>query len=136
MMWKTLEHYKEFIVNGLDLLSFLFVTQELLKFVQPVVSKVTYYVGLALATLLAVATLVLLNSISSEGKAFFGVGSVLAIYLVVRTTRFMRKRWKEKGPSASDWVASHTFIIGVILFFISRVFAFVLASHQLFDAAG
>jgi hypothetical protein len=55
--------------------------------------------------------------------------------VAVKITRMLRVWWKSKGPAASDWVASHAFVIGVLLFFVSRLYAFGLAAHGLFAAA-
>ena len=70
-LWKSLETYKEFVVNGLDLLSFLLVTQELIRLVQPALARATYYLGLAVATVLTGVLLAWLRSVPASGKLFF-----------------------------------------------------------------
>jgi len=41
--WHFLDHYKEFIVNGLDLASFILVTPELLRIARPALSRAVYF---------------------------------------------------------------------------------------------
>ncbi len=44
-MWHTIEQYQDLVTNGLDLLSFLLVTPELLRFSQPFVGALTNWAG-------------------------------------------------------------------------------------------
>lgn len=48
--WKTIELYKEFVTNGLDLLSFVLVTPEVLRAIGPTVGAISWRVVTLIAS--------------------------------------------------------------------------------------
>jgi|SRR5919199_647931 hypothetical protein len=142
-IWESLERYQDFIVNGLDLLSFLLVTPELLNLARPLIqgkagirilrfsvaiftTYVTMFGGNAVR-------LYLLNDLSALNYAArffpFLAGAAAAITF---------DSWKDKLLSAGLWekfsnfLFSNLLFLGVVLFFFARMFAFAVASHRTF----
>jgi hypothetical protein len=140
-MWKAIEQYHDVITNGLDLLSFILVTPELLRFAQPVFKKFTYGLGGVLIFFVLGLINILFDPIghliiaarmgSIRGSIVWLVGAVLLVVLFFYFLKYVLGWWDRKGPETGIWLSSHAFVIGVSLFFVSRLFGFAAALQQL-----
>jgi hypothetical protein len=139
----SLEHYKEFIVNGLDLVSFALVTPELLRKIRPSLGNtiiITLYVLWG-----AVAVYIFwnfygflspptdyiwrmpFNEIISRLIVFCtAVGLLVSWAVGFFTSLFVMDR-------LTPWITANAFSVGVIVFIISRITALLIATHQVFN---
>jgi hypothetical protein len=129
-VWKALDTYKELITNGLDLLSFLFVTSELIRIARPTVT-------IALPIVIGIASMLFwITPLLSLIDAKFG-RTVLILFcgglflaLIVRGGY----KFSKKSPPFFRWLSEHIFYVGIVLFFVSRLFAFTVATHNALNA--
>ena len=144
-MWTTLHSYRDVISNGLDLLSFLLVTPEILRFSRPALGKLTYWIGsLAIISIIYFVLPAPLPLIPIPGQhvrspadmppsvaalVLFGtIALFVAVYWLLRL-------WEDKGHTVGQWASSHAFALGVALFFLSRMIAFITALADALAAA-
>jgi hypothetical protein len=137
-IWSSLEQYKDFITNGLDLFSFLLVTPQLVKMARTTVSKIIPFIIFTAGVPIFVIVNFTKGDIFtfSEGHLISVVnfGSVLLILLLSLIGNALFTITFISSGGFLDWLKSHTFILGIIIFFISRMFAFTVAAHQVFAA--
>jgi hypothetical protein len=143
-VWQLLEQYRDVITNGLDLISFLFVTPELLRFTQLILGRLTFWIGAIVTSFVGTIFLSLfLLAISKApttepppligallGFGFFATNAGL-FYLQYR----MMDWWNNKGTLVSFLISRHAFLFGVSLFFFSRLFGFIAATHAALASA-
>ncbi len=146
-LWLVLDRYKDFIIDGLDLLSFCLLTPQVVRFLQPAAKAIASpVVGIVYTfvciTLLGVYTIhvvpklegifvkrldlspshdlvVILVTILPEILLF-------AIMLMLIFVLFKGETWGR----AVGWFSRNIFLFGIILFLISRAMAFVIATHD------
>jgi hypothetical protein len=124
MTWQLLERYREVIVYAADLLSFILVTPQLLKYSELAIRRIVYWVGS------------LLFSFSALGLPY-GIGIIIIAVVIVlgflleKTYVSPEDWWKKHGEEISNWISARAFAFGVCLFFASRLFALVLSLHAL-----
>jgi hypothetical protein len=135
VLWSFLERYRELIINGLDLLSFALITPVLLRFIKPAVS--TLFPATLLLTLMLPylyflyitqdrwnATDSTMAQVILWGVIPTVVGGIVAMLLILSEERLLR---------AGGWIAGHLFVFGLFSFFVARLFAVVLAIHQIYE---
>ena len=124
--WHFLELYKDIIANGLDLLSFIFVTPELLRVARPAIQStvIFFFLGLFMLIyfLLVFVSIVWIPSEIVALACFMG-----GLFAIVR----LIKKYSDRLFAIAVWAAHHAFLFGVFLFFVSRVIGFATSAHQL-----
>jgi len=132
--WKWFETYKDFITNGLDLLSFIFATDQLLRIIGPVMGKlplIIFRTTRAIGVFL-LAAFILKKLGASELPSFIApvisLGLLRLIKVSVDSSTKPAESWMTK---AGNVLVPNLFWIGVCLFFLSRIYAFVIAAHEL-----
>ena len=133
--WKWLETYREFITNGLDLLSFVLITPELFRFVGPTIGKLP----LRLFSFRRNHRRTLVRGFRSPvarsaaaGEEFVVVPAIAAVAFAI-IIEFLRALASPVEPAVArtgDWMVRNAFMLGVVMFFISRATAFAIAAHQ------
>jgi hypothetical protein len=127
-VWATLERYKEFITNGLDLISFLFITPELLRIARLTVNLgIPIIAGVVIASYNFVPLLTDLSARYGRTTAVL-VGTALGAAVIAGLVRKASTR-QQPPPPIIQWLSQHIFLIGLTLFFASRLFAFAIAAH-------
>ena len=139
--WEFLGRYKEFITNGLDLVSFVLATPELLRLFAPTVKQVTLFVFLAFELIMLGLLFWGLWRVSgtfSESTTvrvviLLGIYCVLFPILLYPLTAFPKIMEKAAigMSSGAIWVTQQAFIFGVPTFLISRIISFAVAAHEL-----
>lgn len=137
-MLQFLERYSDLITNFLDLVSFLLVTPELLRRVRPIVGPVLLTTsGIAMIIPWAVGLFILAAKLGpptsqSIGSALKSIGLVLVWTILSFVlplgvfSHFDRRIDRWKGPTTRNLFAS-----GAVLFFVSRLIAFIAAVAKL-----
>jgi hypothetical protein len=124
-MWLYIVDNKELIINALDLVSFLLVTPQIIRLVNP--TFVQIMPGLFLMAIIAVAQKLFISVVSFDLNSVLGAGTVIAgsliISLVVVFTIF------RFVVSVVDWTGTHLFLLGVVIFFLSRLLAVAVALY-------
>jgi hypothetical protein len=128
-IWLFLERYKELIINGLDLLSFLLVTPQLTRVVVPIFRWATvgilFSVGVGVYSVTMVAVGELSKKYFPNYALFliliFGVPIFVAWLAFLSRIEHMEERFTRLTSSA--------FWSGVLMFLLSRVVAFSIAMH-------
>jgi hypothetical protein len=150
-----LERYKEFIINSLDLISFLLVTPELINLVNPAIGRV-YRVALYVVvgtigqiiifmiTLLVVSVFgiiwIFLAALFGYDISAENLFASLSIYpfvftsFIPTTLIMMKVGLIEFALTIRDRTPKHLFSVGVILFLTSRVFSFIMAAQELMNS--
>lgn len=133
-LWLSLERYKDFIVNGLDLLAFLLVTPEVLRLILPAVtSLIAYILAVVVTTISLIIVLIILVLFFSflprisipDWFASALAGVLILLHVCVGI-------WIEgRLRPLSQRLAQRTAVAGIFFFIISRGFAFVMATHDL-----
>src|SRR5262249_26521734 len=122
-------------INGLDLLSFLLVTPELIRFARVAVGRLTYsFVFIAISAVIAGAMALVVTTTSSMPTWVRFLAFILLLPFLSSLLDVFKEWWQQQGPTASNAVAAHSFFIGVAVFFTSRIIAFAIAAHQLLNA--
>jgi hypothetical protein len=142
-LWAFLEQYSDLIVNGLDLVSFLLVTPEVVLLVRPLVqgksgarilrvsaavftSYVTMFGGNAVRIFLA-SDAVLLGNIARFFPFFAGMLVFVAFDFCKE--RVMPLSLRER---LSKLFSFNLLFFGMALFLLARMLAFAVASHKAF----
>ena len=142
-LWEFLERYHEFLVNGLDLASFLLITPEAVLLVRPLIR------GKSGTRMLRFSTAIFTTYVSMfAGHTFMAYAASEFAFLnyVARFFPFLAgvfvgitfDFWKNKVMSPglrerfSSFLSINLLFVGVVLFFIARMLAFAVASHQTF----
>jgi hypothetical protein len=135
MSWELLEKYKEFITNGLDLLSFLIITPEIFRLVRPALVR---FVPPIYAALITAVFYYQIYSIVREVVIEGGVGGWIALILTAPFVLFVAYkgatsllRMIKDSPAVERWMNNYSFLLGVLMFLVSRIIAFVVAAHHL-----
>ena len=129
MSWEDLSRDKDVIINFVDLLSFFMVTPELFRVMAPALSNLllitTIFILLLPAAAVAVQYLLfdVLASVLDFGVA---LGIYTGFIIVFLHEIFKRRRL------INAWTARHALILGVFLFAGNRLFALVIATHEIF----
>ncbi len=136
-VWTFLARYKEFIINGLDLLSFILVTPKIMRALLPNIENYFLYAFTAIVTICpTVAVIASWNFLTARlppGDIPAWISILVVFSLVAFFTAIVLLGVKvlefaeEKIP---DWLAAHAFSVGVLMFLVSRITAFLLAAHQ------
>ena len=140
-VWEFLGRYKEFITNGLDLLSFVLATPELIRLLAPTVKQATLFVLLAFELIMLGVLFWGLWRVSgtfSDATAvrvliLFGVYCVLfpiLLYPLLAFPKIMTKAADGMSGGAS-WVTRRALIFGVATYLLSRFIAFSVAAQEL-----
>jgi hypothetical protein len=140
-IWEFLNRYKEFITNGLDLVSFVLVAPRLLRLLAPAVKQVTLFVFLAFEVIMMgilcwglwKVSGTFSNSTTIRILISFGIYCVVFPILLYPLTAFPKVMEKAANDMSSGaiWFTRQAFIFGVATFLISRIIAFAVAAHQL-----
>src|SRR4051794_38760833 len=159
-MWEALEKYREVIINGLDLLSFLFVTPELLRYSGFVLGRVAYWIGFASIFVLYLIIFQLIYQPFSnvpgldpsaerppavEPSAVMVIlmlgGSLLYMLVIFAFTAVsiglvlvmnrVQRWWEAEGPEVANFISRQAFVLGVAIFFSARLISFIAAVHSL-----
>lgn len=146
--------YKEQITNGLDLVSFLLITPETLKFLRrrAIVLPITYSIltgilALGLGVIFVNITLQLLSDPAQVMRTGFHTSSLLYAWialimlwanfgLLVYLTVMLRLIARDKEFVEAVLPRHASFQLGVALFLLSRVLAFVAAFFPVSDHSG
>ena len=138
-IWKFVVTDKDIVTNGLDLLSFLFITPEVVRFLGPGMRKVALNSFLWCGALFPI----ILFSIFFSNLGFSTIGSYLPdrwtwarpiVFLTVPAAGFAIGYFfldpivvniKMRLNDFVWWTAKHAFFVGVLLFLISRMVAFL-----------
>ena len=145
--WLVLDRYKDFIIDGLDLLSFCLLTPQVVRFLQPAAKAIASpVVGVVYTfvciTLLGVYTIhvvpklvgIVVNRLDlSPSHNLVGIFIAMlpefllfAVMLILVFVLFKGETWGQ----AVGWLSRNIFLFGIILFLISRAVAFVIATHD------
>jgi len=135
--WNFLDKYKEFIINGLDLLSWLLMTSEIARVFVPSLYKLLYFVYFNFITIfIAVPGLVKGLGAKTAGEQVLAwlLLSILFVFgnwFGLRDSlRFVGGTFTLSQELATE-LSRYAFGIGVLLFLLSRGIAFMLAAHNL-----
>jgi hypothetical protein len=137
--WRFLEADKDLVMNGLDLLSFLLVTPEIVRSVRPQIVKgllalfyavlfgsfgyilfVSGYWFWSLAKSFSFFQFVLADQI---GHLIWTIGWLLIFGIIVH--------FKDAVVRAGTWLGERALVIGVFMFLVSRAIPFLLAIPNL-----
>jgi hypothetical protein len=145
-MWETIERYQEFVVNGLDLLSFLFITPEVVHFARPLVQSkmgpVVFRAGLSIFIIYIL--MFICNSIGAHIAQNFSVSNTVIKlirwfpFLVGAFAGFTFEFWGKRLASSGlmekffELFSVNLLYVGIMLFFVARMIAFAVASHRIF----
>jgi hypothetical protein len=121
--WEILERYREVIVNSLDLLSFVLVTPELLRYSQPALGRLAYLIGWLLFSAGGLWAI-----IAEMPPAFIVLLAMTFVYLGINIT-LPGELWQKHSQEISKWISSRAFVLGVLLFLASRLLALILSIH-------
>jgi Protein of unknown function (DUF3021) len=138
-------HYKELATNFLDLLAFLLVTPELVRFVNPAIKKWVQYAIHIVISMVAWSPFILLTEWLRrtghipEDKSMGQMGFLLIFTVVFMSTAFFTAyivftREKRRVDLFSDAVARKAFAIGLGLFLAARAIAFVYSVTEIIVA--
>jgi hypothetical protein len=126
-MWGFLDSNKEIITNGLDLLSFVLITPELVKFAVPALRFTTTFFMIIAALFLPVLLFVV-------GFEFQFLHNYIITTVIVTTIGIVCARLlRTIGANAERiimFLPRHMFVIGCGLFFLSRLLSFCLAIYK------
>jgi hypothetical protein len=146
-LWWGFERYKDFVIDGLDLLSFCLLTPQVVRFLQPaakafaspVVGVVYACVWITLFGVYAIHVVPKLVSIFVNGLDPIPSGNLVVIFIAI-LPEFLLFAFmlmlifvlfkKETWGQAVGWLSRNVFLFGIILFLISRAVAFVMATHD------
>jgi hypothetical protein len=115
-MWELLVKDKEVIVNSLDLISFIFVTPELVKIVKPPLER--FLLG-ASGALLVFPIILIIYWFFHPNPVQSLISLIALLFFVSMFTIF----FDEKFITFIDWLSRHLFLLGATLFFLSRIIA-------------
>jgi hypothetical protein len=144
MWWQYLETNREVITNGLDLVSFILITPDLVKYAIPAVEA---YFRMFIGLLLGVALLFIVDAASHLLNAtdytpwIYGIYGIIVIATLISIRRVARLilHLNADDPDAADapgkladllfekYIGKHMFAIAVVLFFLSRCLALSFA---------
>ena len=142
-MWEDIERYQDLIVNGLDLLSFLLITPEVVHLTRPFIQgksgPIIFRVALSIFAAYILMFLskplrVYVEGISStSGMLIRFLPSIFGVFIGF-TCDFWRNKLNSSGAVDRFFAffSSNLLYIGVMLFFIARMIAFGMASHKIF----
>jgi hypothetical protein len=129
MSWEFFTKYKDVFANGLDLLSFLLITPQLVRLVAPVFGEMfRIFAGLTI-----VSSLFLLIAWGSDiianwwlSKMLFGTGFIVVVMVafLVKLAGPMLETW------ASNLITRAAFVLGIAIFLTSRLLALTIALHE------
>jgi hypothetical protein len=129
---RALEKYGDLITNGLDLLSFLLVTPEIVRVIAPAASWLMGWM-VAVGVTLPVAALAWWRLIGADWREFTApapwVTVVVCVGVIAIVVPLWHRMgiWKAYGKVARDIRAiasKHFLALGILLFFVSRLIAF------------
>ena len=142
-LWEFLEHYYDFLVNGVDLISFLLVTPEIVLLVRPLIQ------GKSGVRILRASAGIFTAYVTMFGGNTFRLYMADEFFLLSILARFFPflagtfvfitfDFWKERVMSSlshgklSSLFSFNLLFVGAMLFFIARMLAFAVASHKTF----
>ena len=142
-LWEFLERYHEFLVNGLDLVSFLLITPEAVLLVRPLIRGKS---GIRMLRFSAVIFTTYITMFAGNTFMTYFVRELNFLSYVARFFPFLAgvfvgvtfNFWKNKIVSLSlrgklqNFFSINLLFVGVVLFFIARMLAFAVASHETF----
>lgn len=138
-MWAALEAYKDIIGNGLDLTSFLLVTPELVRVFKPLWAKIAdtmLYVAVFMMIIVTNIGIVVVVTLArkilptAESQNHFLIGWVIpALGAIVFS--FPISFLLVYRAQVSTWFSKHAFVMGMLLFFISRVVGLIVGINAL-----
>jgi hypothetical protein len=128
--WGLLERYRELIINGLDLGSFLLITNELVPSMASALGKASRFsvVLMLLYEYFYVSKIVAIDTGSlALAIAVFIVlcGTLIGLYVSLR----------ERVQEIKEWTQKNALVLGISLFFLSRLIGFAAALHQVLAAS-
>jgi hypothetical protein len=141
--WKFLDIYKEFITNGFDLFSFILVTPEIIHAVAPAVERKAgwIYAIVFLVLLIGVNVLVffitlriwtLADQFGWFSRRVIRFSVVIGMFLSLGAFQYSVVNSLDYVQRTGAWIKGHAFVIGLLLFFLARLFAFTMAAHERF----
>lgn len=128
-IWTFAARNREVLINGLDLLSFIFITPELIRIMAPMIGGLSeLFIRHALAfTFFAVSVLIM----SSFNMPWFVFYPVLAAIVIIT----YKVGFELTIPSLQTWISTvvsrSAFVLGIITFLLSRILALTIAVHEL-----
>ena len=142
-LWEFLERYHEFLVNSLDLVSFLLITPEAVLLVRPLIrgKSGTRMLRFSTAIFTTYVTMFAGNTFITYFASEFAFLSYMARFFPFLAGVFVGVTfdfWKNKVMSLSlrerfsSFFSINLLFVGVALFFIARMLAFAVASHGTF----
>ena len=138
-MSSFLTQYKELLVNGLDLLSFILVTPEIVLRLRPALGEYVSIIVLMIGVLCGAAALFypfyLLNTYRSDNPwDLLWLLPAIVMFLLLGTFVYgvILSIVTEGGAEIAAWLGAHTLVVGICTFFLSRLIAFGVAAHDLF----
>jgi hypothetical protein len=129
--WKLLDLYKDIIGNGLDLLSVILVAPQLFRIVAPALRSLTsMMIVVAVFVVGGFITLAALSRMHAENYLwslifllfFFG-----ALFTFDRLTDYVN----DKVVLSWSRFSGYAFVLGIVIFLISRLVALTIAAQQL-----
>jgi hypothetical protein len=135
--WEALQHYKELIVNCLDIFSFLLVTPEILRITKPTLqsgSIFIYTIVFALIVLSGVTAMTFVIVLMVGQGSTPGLFAWLAaMYLgVLGFGGLMVAPLGNVTAKRMQWIAAHALLVGAGLFVFARTYSLTIVAHQLF----
>jgi hypothetical protein len=133
-IWIPLETYADIIINGLDLLSFLFITPEVFRILEPALARfIPLMFGIYFAGFW-------LYYISNYFRTTVREGGIFQWILLIPMTLLMLGQLglainvavhsKQLGFKLERWMTRYALLVGVMLFILSRMVAFLVAVHK------
>jgi hypothetical protein len=133
-----LVRYKEIIINGLDLASFLLITPELIRVAVPAMSGLVFVaVYIIVYLLLAIGPFFLVDidavirglDLNVHLTAILYGVLIMSWLTVIAVVTF--KINEMISASTKAWITRHALLLGVCGFFLARIFAFAVAIQDL-----
>ena len=140
-MWAALESYRDVLINGLDLVSFLLVTPELLRYVEPLIKNLIFYLvpmfGVVFLTIFNIAVRMApdVQTSAPVGTAIIAGGFLLLWLFLIYLPKRLLPLWDRWGLQISERISTYSFQFGVGLFLVSRIIAFAAALHAAHTAS-
>lgn len=132
-IWTFIDHYRELIVNSLDLVSFVLVTPELLKIARPTMENIpiyTYHICIFIISLFVPLVILTFHIPSNINSMIFNHLIVFWFLSFIIISMLLGVLGAEDVVNKVGQIFSRSaFIVGVAAFFVSRSVALVAAIH-------
>lgn len=129
-IWQFLSRYKELITNGLDLLSFILIAPQLTRIGRAVLGAGTLSILMLIFILLMLSPIAYLVITFRLSTGWMNVAFTMSLIVGGIILVVIANKLEKLGRRVADY----SFALGVFLFLLSRVVAFMIFIHDLTPA--